>query len=160
MANTVKARSWERRFTPAFTLNGGPPAITYLVVAAGETILKGDPIVLSSGEAAEGAANSGALYGFAGHDAAATETLMVYVADTNTVFKGQADAKTEDIADGAECDIVGSGTNWLIDIGASVEDVIKVFGHVPDDDQTDNTTPGRLLFQVKRSSFNDLLAAI
>lgn len=159
MSNLIKAKSWKDRFQCRETVHGGPPHIEWLEVASGETILDGDPIVLSSGKAAEGAANSGALYGVAGADGDAGDMIPVYVADTENIFEGQADAATSTVTKGLTCDIVGSGTNWLVDIGASVEDVIQVLGCVPGDDTSDSTTPGRVKFIIIRSEYLSLLAA-
>lgn len=159
MSNSVKADSWKPRFSIAKTESGGPPVIEYLTVADGETILEGDPIVLSSGEAAEGAATSGQLYGIAASNGDAGDSIPVWVGNTDNIFIGQADAKTEDIAPGSTCDIVGSGTNWLLDIGASTEDVVIIVDHVPGDADDDSTDCGRLYFKIVRSQYLGYLAA-
>jgi hypothetical protein len=164
MSNTVKAKSWFTRFRPAYTLHGGPPHVEEEVMAASQAIKEGDPVTKASNVVSKGASSSGTIYGVAQETKTTTADdekykIRVAVADRQTVFCGQADAKTEDIDDLAECDIVASGTKWLIDIGSSVEDVVMVIKHVPDDDQTDDTDPGRLYFIWKRSSWDGLVAA-
>lgn len=164
MSNLVKSKSWFPRFFPEYTTHGGPPHIEEEVMAATQVLVVGDPVTKAAGVVSKAAANSGQVYGVcmeAKTTTAADEKykVRIAVADRATVFSGQADAKTEDIADQAECDIIASGAKWLVDIGASVEDVCKIIKHVPGDDPADNTNPGRLYFIWVRNSWDNLVAA-
>ncbi len=160
MANTVKAASWPVSFQVAFTLTGAPALIKWETIASGQTILKGDPVTKASDEISLGATGSGTLYGIAMANGVAAGVIPVAVADRNTVFIGQADAKTEDIYDGAVCDIVGGTGAWTVNIGTVTESVLLIVGHVVGDSKTDNTDPGRLHFVIARSSWDALVAAL
>ena len=164
MSNAVKATSWFQRFYPAYTLTGGPPVISMEVMAASQDLKVGDPVTKSAGVISKGEATSGAIYGVCLADMETTADdegyeVPVAVATRNTVFCGQCDAASNGIADLAECDIIASGNAWLIDIGASTEDVVHVIKHVPGDDITDATDYGRLYFVWKRSQYDGLVAA-
>lgn len=160
MSNAVRAKSWPSNFQFAYTVDGGEPTVEHRVIASGNTILKGDPLVLSSGEVAEAATTSGTLYGIAASDGAEGDEIMVYVGDRRNVFIGQADGDYSASNFPFECDIVGDGGDyWLIDIGASVEDVIQCIGKPDGDDDSDTTDPGRVYFKIKRSSYDELVAA-
>jgi len=163
--NLVKAKSWFQKFAVAFTLTGGPAVVIHKPTAASQTIKRGDPLTISAGEVSLGASDSGSIYGIAMADVTTTAAdekteVAIAVADRNTVFVGQADDQTDSIADGAECDIVDSGTKWLVDVGSSTEDVCLIVGHVPGDVVDDATTAGRLYFIWKRSSWDVLVAAL
>ena len=145
-------------------MHGGPPSIEEQPVAASQTITRGEPVTISSGELSTGAANSGAIYGVSADDVTTTaadeKTLCrVWVADRGTIFAGIANAKTENIADEAVCDIAVSSANWALNIGANVEDVVRVKQHVKGDSVTDNTYPGRLEFYWERSQYDNIVAA-
>lgn len=157
MSNAVRAQSWPANFQLAYTKSGGNPVTDWRVCDG--AVHSGAPVVLSTGKVAEAGATSGALYGVALAAGADGDSIPIAVGDRENIFVGQADAKTEDIAPPAECDIVKSGDDFLIDIGASVEDVIHVIGKPPEDDQTDTTDCGRVYFQIKRSEWDALVAA-
>ena len=161
--NLVKAKSWFQRFAVAFTLTGSPALVLHKPVAASQTIRVGDPVTISGGELSTGLATDNLMYGVAMGNVVTTAgneltDCPVAVADRNTVFVGQADAASNGINDGAECDIIASGTSWLVDIGASLKGVCLIVGHVPGDIVADATTAGRLHFIWKRSQW-DLLVA-
>lgn len=161
MGNSVKADAWYKHFRFAYTLNGAVPIVMHHVIADGETIEEGMALTISSNKVSEAASTSGALYGIAGADGDAGDSIPVYVGDRNNVFIGQCDAKTESLSFPMECDIVEDGTTdgHLVDVGASTEDVLHLLGKVPGDDDTDTTDPGRVFFQIKRSQFDALVAA-
>lgn len=159
MSNAVRAKSWAKNFQFAYTVDGGEPTIKWYDVATGETILKGDPLVLSSGDVAEGASDSGALFGIAGADGDAGDSIPVYVGDRRNVFLVQTDGDYSAKTYPFECDIVADGDYWVADIGASVEDVLHCIGKPDGDEDDDTTDPGRVYCMIKRSEFDALVAA-
>lgn len=160
MSNAVRAKSWPKNFQFAYTEDGGEPTVDHRTIATGETILKGDPVVLSSGEIAEAATDSGTLFGIAAAGGSAGDEIMVYVGDRRNVFLGQADGDYSAKTFPFECDIVDDGGDyWLVDIGASVEDVLQCIGKPEGDEADDTTDPGRVYFKIKRSSYDELVAA-
>lgn len=160
MANATKAESWLESFSVAKTTHGGPAQIAYYTIASGETIRRGDPLVLNAGEVEEAADDSGALLGIAAAAGDAGDEIPVYVATRETIFVVQADGDISSKTYPFECDIVSDGgTGWLADIGSSVEDVLHVIEPVPGDDADDTTDPPRVYCQIKRSQWDELVAA-
>ena len=164
MSNSVKAGSWFTRFEAVGTISGGPPIVQDQPVAASQTLLKGDPVTSSGGELTKGAANSGAIYGVTVEAVTTTvadekTVCKVAVASRHNIFRGQADAATNAIHEGEECDIIASGSKWLVDIGASTEDVVLIKKKTEGDDEADSTDPGRIDFVWKRSQYDALVAA-
>jgi len=164
MSNLVRKNTWFQRFSVAFTTTGDPPIVLMEVMAASQTLKVGDPVTKAAGVITKGTDTSGQIYGVclgAAVTTAANEgtQIPVAVADRNTVFVAQANGATNTIADGAECDIVSSGNTWKLEINASTEDVAKIVKHVPGDDITDATYPGRLYFIWVRSQWDNLVAA-
>jgi len=162
MSNANKADSWFPRFSVAFTLTGAPEMVQKYTIAAAQTIIVGDPVVFSAGASTieKGASTSGAILGFALEAGTAGDEILVAVADRNTVFMAQADAATSAVVLPLACDTIASGSKWMVDIGATVEQTIRVIGLVPGDDTSDSTDPGRVLFVVHRSEWDGLVAAL
>lgn len=163
MSNTTRNNTWIKKFFPVRTTHGGPPLIEEQPVAASQTITRGDPVTISSGELSLGAANSGSFYGVAAESVTTTaadeKTLcLVWAATRDTIFSGVSNAKTENIADEAVCDVAVSSGNWTLNIGANVEDIVRIKQHVKGDSVTDNTTPGRLEFYWERSQYDNIVA--
>ena len=159
MSNAVKAQSWAKHFSFAFTEHGGPPVIMHHEIASGQTIEKGMPLVLADDKVSEGATNSPLLYGMANAPGVAGDFIPVLVGDRGTIFVGQMDADPSALHYPMECDIVEQSTVWKVDVGGSVEDVLLLLMPVPGDDLTDTTDVARVYFKIKRSSYDQLVAA-
>jgi hypothetical protein len=162
MSNTVRAASWLKGFSLAFTKNGTSPIIEWETIASGETIVKGAPVTKASGVISLGATDSGALYGVADADGTAGDVIPVIVGDENNVFQAQADDDTGGISNfPLYCDIVQDADDyWVVNIGTTTEQVLRVIGKVPEDDEDDATVPGRVFFQIHRSQYNGFVAAL
>lgn len=158
MANTVAAKSWPKNFQLAYALTLAPEII-HMEVKNLTVMVNGAAVILDTGEVDLALSTSGTLFGIAlaGLTGDGTETVPVAVGSDKNMFIGQADAATSAVVEAAECDIIIS-TDYFLDIGSSVEDVIRIVTHVLGDDQSDATDPGRLYFQIKRSSFNEYIA--
>lgn len=151
MSNAQKAATWLPRFCFQRTITGGPPEMETRVVAASQTIKVGDPLVLNAGKIEKADAADTKIYGVSASNVTTTAAdegylCTAYVANDDSVFTAQCDAASSGIADGATCDIIASGTSWLLDIGASVTDVVLVKKHVDGDDTSDAVDFGRLEF--------------
>lgn len=151
MSNAQKAATWLPRFCFQRTITNGPPEMDTRVVNASQTIRVGDPLILSSNKISVGVAGSAKIYGVSASNVVTTAAdegylCSAYVANDDNVFTAQCDAASTGITDGATCDIIASGTSWLLDIGASATDVVLVKKHVDGDDITDATDTGRLEF--------------
>ena len=162
MSNTARAKTWFKSFRIAYTLTGAPPVMVWRVAA--EAIFEGDPLVISTNSVSEAAANSGLLYGIAAAAITAAQItagnlLPIWVGDQNNVFVGQADDDSGTLADLPEqIDIVESSGDWKLDVGASLEKVVRILDYVTGDDTTDTATPGRFYFQIHRSSWDEIVA--
>jgi len=93
MSNASKADTWFPRFLPAYTLSGASPVITKKVVAASQTIYRGEPVTMAytSGKLTLGTYQNTALYGVACEDVVTTAAdegtiISVWVANDDTVF--------------------------------------------------------------------------
>lgn len=160
MGNANKAKTWFPHFKLGYTLTGAPAPVEHWPIASGVTVVAGAPVLLDDGEIVLATATSGTLYGIANGNGEAGDTIPVLVGDRNTVFVGRSNAKTENItAFPAEADIVAVSDEWRVNIGASVEGVLQVVSLVQDDDDEDNTVPGRVYFKIKRSQWDQLVAA-
>ena len=159
MANLAKAKSWFKSFRIAYTKTGAPAMLAWR--EAGEAIYEGDPLTIALNKVSEGAANSGALYGIALADTDIGDDVPIAVADESTVYMGQADDDTGTLTDLPQLvDIVEGSDGWKIDVGGNTEKVIRVLDYVPGDDTSDTLTPGRFYFQIHRSQWNELVAAL
>lgn len=154
MANSEKAKSWPKHFAFAYSQGGSDAPIIEWITAA-STIEKGMPVALNSGQVEEATATSGQLYGIANNDAESGDDVMVYVGHPDNVFVGQTDGDHSSKNPPFVCDIVQSGTEWRIDFGNNDEDVVNVIKKVPGDDDSDTTDPGRVYFQIHRSSYDN-----
>lgn len=161
MSNAIKAKSWLKNIRPAYTLHGGPPMILHFVVKTSETILVGDPLVLDAGQVAEAAADSPLLFGVAAEPSVGVsgDIIAVWVGSRGTVFVAQSDGDMSSDTFPFECDIVADGSHWAVDVASSAEDVLHVIAPVLGDVLSDTTDPPRAYFQIKRSSFDALVAA-
>lgn len=159
MSNAKAAKSWPKHFALAFSRSKNP-TIVHMTISDDGDIEKGMALTLTSGEVMEAASNDGQLFGIAAADGESGDEIPVYAGDRNNVFIGQvddADISTQTYP--VECDIVEDSGEHRVDIGASVEDVLLVLGPCTEDDLDDTTDGARVYFQIKRSSFDDLVAA-
>jgi hypothetical protein len=158
MANAKAAKSWPKHFALARTVSKNPTIVWMTVVSA--AVEKGMALILSSGKVAEAASNSGQIFGIAAADGDVGDEIPVYAGDRNNVFVGQVD--NADISSQTypfECDLVEVSNEHRVDVSASVEDVFLVLGPETSDDLDDTTDGARVYFQIKRSSYDDLVAA-
>jgi len=159
MGNAQRAKTWFKSFRVAYSKTGSPPVIVWRTT--GEALYEGDPVVIASNSLTEAAATSGALYGICLADTDSGDEAPVAVADGNTVFVGQADDDTGTLTDLPQLvDIVEGTDGWKVDVGATTEKVIRVIDYVPGDDTSDTSEPGRLYFQIHRSQWDELVAAL
>ena len=93
-------------------------------IASATVIEAGDFVTLSSGLIIKAVAASTAI-AFAPSGSADGETTIQILDDKDTEFEGTADANFEVAMKGTEVDLVGT-TTLLIDVGASVTDVLKI----------------------------------
>jgi len=157
MANAKAAKSWPKHFALAKSRSKNPTIVHKEVVTA--AVEKGMALVLSSGKVEEAASNSAQLFGIALADGATEDVIPVAVGDRNNVFIGQVDdADISSTTFPFECDIVEVSDDHRVDVGASTEDVILVIEPVAEDDLDDTTDGARVYFQIKRSSYDDLVA--
>lgn len=158
MANATKAKSWPKGFQLAYSVGDHPTIVWKTAVTLG--FLKGDAVIQSGADVTLALANSGALYGVAGADAAIGDTVPIYVGDRNNVFIGQiTEADVSASAWPLECDIEGATGAMKINHDASTEDVVYIIEAVSEDDQTDTTDGCRVYFQILRSTYDLLIAA-
>lgn len=108
----------------------GPNSTTATLAKASATVIEaGDLVALDAGGLAikATAASTQVLYTETG--AANGDTEILVITDTDLILRGTADANFAASNRATEVDIVVTWNNQLIDLGASVTDVLKV---VPD----------------------------
>ncbi len=165
MSNSVKADSWFPRYLPAYTLSGGSPAVEHVVVAASQTIYRGEPVTraYTTGKLSLATSSSAAIYGVACQNVVTTSAdegtvIEVWVANDDTVFVGQCNAASSTGYPTLLCDIVSSGSGatkkWLINIGATSTTVVTIIEKVPGDDTSDATDYGRVYFKFGKTQYN------
>lgn len=166
MGNSARAKSWFPNVILAYTKTGSPAAIKYHTVKTGVQLETGVPVIKDDLDVDAATAESGTIYGFtiAPGDGDSSDpfekTIPIILADRNHVFMARADEETDTIsALPLLCDLVNSDGHWRADIGANEEDVLRVVNLVEGDDDEDDDEPGRVLFEVHRSSYDGLIAA-
>jgi len=130
-------------FEYAYDMSGNnqPPAIRKLPVAASQTLVKGDALIMSSGQLAKAGAASGEIVGVAAQDstlAAAGTLIEVYIAMPWQVWRATATADaTSVVRNGTEAydltsaqlvdvaDTTG-GSLQIVDIDADVNTSIYI----------------------------------
>ena len=164
MSNSVKAGSWFPRFLPAYTLSGGSPAVTHCVVAASQTLYRGEPVTraYTTGAITLASTSSTAIYGIVCENVITTAAdegtiVEVWVADNDTVFVGQCDAASTTGYPTLLCDMVSSGSGttkkWLVDIGTTTRSIFTIIAWVPGDLKSDATDCGRVYFIISKSQY-------
>jgi len=110
--------------------------IGYYKVAATQTIKIGDPLILSSGQAAIAvAASSTQLLGVAAQDStlATANTLIAVYDDPDTVFRGRISASAAAVDAGYLADLVGTTGAFNVNVEASTQDVFIFLGCLPEE---------------------------
>lgn len=142
-------------FNVVKTLSGGPPTIVEVPVATTQTLAKGDPVYLSSGQVTIAASSTGAIFGVMAQDAAsltANTLVKVYAACENNIFEGQCSGTFARSIIGTSVDIEGTTGIFEINENATTELVARIIGWNSNDEVGANT---RVQFIWARSSFND-----
>lgn len=159
MSNAVKAKSWHPRFQFAKTRSGGPPSMDNLPVAASQTIVDGDPLIMTNGELSLAAATDTSIAGVAAGNVTTTAAdektgINFYKAVEDNIFIGRSDARTDTIHEGEMPGIRYNAGYWYIDVGDdNATNVVKVEDKVTGDDETDASDWGRLYFIWNRSPY-------
>lgn len=105
--------------------------IEYYPVATTQTLAKGDPVILSSGQVAVAvAASSTELLGVMAEDAASLTAgvLVAVYDDPDTVFYGRASADASAVAIGYHADLSGTTGAFVINVAASSQDLFCILG--------------------------------
>lgn len=158
MSNVTKAKSFTKHFALARTVSKNPTIVWKEVVTA--AVEKGMALIITNGKVSEAISTSGQLFGIAGADGAVGDVIPVYAGDRNNVFVGQVDnADISAVTYPMECDLVEVSNDHRVDIGSSVEDVFLVLGPETSDTLDDTDAGARVYFQIKRSQYDDLVAA-
>jgi len=154
MANTDNPNG----FQLAYTKTGGPAVMIKRKVAASQTIVKGDPVVLGTagtitiddgaGVSLEGIAAEGCV------TTAADELteILLYAASNVNVFVGQCSGSSATALLGDHVDIEGSTGIFEINEDAGSTKVIKLIGLHKDDAEGAN---GRMFFTIAKSSYEN-----
>ncbi len=135
--------------------------ITYLKVAATQTLTKGDAVILSigSGLVSIGLAASAELCGVIAQDSVlqASGTLVAVYANPNEKFIGNADADSSASVAGAYVDLVGATGAMLLDVGLSVTDVFTLVAPY-DSSEALATANARWICQINKHAFAETSA--
>ena len=113
--------------------------VEYYKVAASQTIAKGDPVILSSGQVAIAVqASSTELLGIAAEASAgaAANTLIAIYDDPDTVFVGRASADASSTQIGSYLDLTGTTGAFEVNVSASSQDLFTYLGVKAGDDHT------------------------
>lgn len=161
MANTVRAKTWWRKAWSSYSEGGSVPTIKHPIVAAGQTIYKGDWVQLNAaGAAIYAAVGAPYVYGLAIEDGVVGSPLAVSVASSDTVFimqhKDGVASSTAIPGKAADLYISGAGVSRKpqVDSLAPIDNIFLIMGLVPDDDSADTTNPGRVFVKVLKSQYN------
>lgn len=131
--------------------------IRMIEVADSQTLAKGDPVILSSGQVAVAVENSSAeLAGIIAQDAASlTQGTEVAVwADPNQEFFGRTNADASSVDVGTLMDLDGSTGAFEIDENASSQDLFCHLGAKRGDDDTQ--AGAHLRVRIAKHAFADI----
>ena len=129
------------------------------LVATGQTITKGDAIIIASGLIQIALATSGLIYGVAAESvtsAAAGSNIKFIPSLPIYIFEGQCEDVYAATDRAIQCDIIGATGAMLLDEDASVEDVAVIIRETA---ETTIAADARVYFRWIRSSYLPLLAA-
>ena len=139
----------------------GPIKIEEGLVATGQTITKGDALIISSGLIQIAVAASGAIYGVAAESvtsAAAGSNIKFIPALPWYVFEGQCSGSFAATHRGGTADIEGTTGIMEVNEDASVEDVLVMVREHPD--ATVGSASAQIYFRWIRSAYLPVLAAL
>ena len=139
----------------------GPIKIEEGLVATGQTITKGDALIISSGLIQIAVATSGAIYGVAAESvtsAAAGSNIKFIPALPWYVFEGQCSGSFAATHRGGTADIEGTTGIMEVNEDASVEDVLVMVREHPD--ATVGSASAQIYFRWIRSAYLPVLAAL
>lgn len=130
--------------------------ITKLPVATAQTLAKGDPVILSTGQIAVAVSNSSAeIVGIMAQDAVllTAGTLVDVYADTQEIFVGRAAADHSSVAIGYQPDLTGTTGAFEVNMAASTQDVFVFLGTLPGD--TSSVAGARVMVKICKHAFAD-----
>jgi hypothetical protein len=132
--------------------------IEYYPVAASQTIAKGDPVIISSGQIAIATTTSAEICGVAAQASASADagTLIAIYDDPDTVFFVRADADASSLAIGTHCDLDGSTGAFQLDVAGSTYDILNYLGTKPNDDNSE--IGAHLKVRINKHTFADISA--
>ena len=139
----------------------GPIKIEEGLVATGQTITKGDALIISSGLIQIAVATSGAIYGVAAESvtsAAAGSNIKFIPALPWYIFEGQCSGSFAVTHRGGTADIEGTTGIMEVNEDASVEDVLVMVREHPD--ATVGSASAQIYFRWIRSAYLPVLAAL
>ena len=139
----------------------GPIKIEEGLVATGQTITKGDALIISSGLIQIAVATSGAIYGVAAESvtsAAAGSNIKFIPALPWYIFEGQCSGSFAADQRGGTADIEGTTGIMEVNEDASVEDVLVMVREHPD--ATVGSASAQIYFRWIRSAYLPVLAAL
>ena len=139
----------------------GPIKIEEGLVATGQTITKGDALIISSGLIQIAVATSGAIYGVAAESvtsAAAGSNIKFIPALPWYIFEGQCSGSFAADQRGGTADIEGTTGIMEVNEDASVEDVLVMVREHPD--ATVGSASAQIYFRLIRSAYLPLLASL
>ena len=139
----------------------GPIKIEEGLVATGQTITKGDALIISSGLIQIAVATSEAIYGVAAESvtsAAAGSNIKFIPALPWYVFEGQCSGSFAATHRGGTADIEGTTGIMEVNEDASVEDVLVMVREHPD--ATVGSASAQIYFRWIRSAYLPVLAAL
>lgn len=160
MSNAVKAQSWLFNVNLARSVSKNP-TIVWRQVEPGETVDKGQFVVLNGNNIQEAANADTELFGVAAADGDGDDPLSnmipVYAGDLNNIFEGKVNSDisatvfpfncghviNHGAADETRVNTTGAGTETLLCIGA-----------VPGDTLDDVVNHPRVYFYIHRSQYN------
>lgn len=124
-------------------LRGTKPVIGHFPIKTGQSLKKGDAVIIDTLQIAIGLAASARLLGFVARDCAsltAGTKVPVWLATPGSLWVGRANDDSSAVGLGSEVDLVGATGAMEIDEDASATDVFKLLYQL--NDEEDNTAAG------------------
>lgn len=131
--------------------------IEYYPVATTQTLAKGDPVILSSGQVAIAVeASSAELLGVMAEDAASlTAAVLVAVYDDpDTVFYARTNADASSVAIGTHADLAGTTGAFTLNVSTSNQDLFCILGTKVGD--TNSTVGAHLRVKIMKHALADI----
>lgn len=130
--------------------------IGYYPVATTQTLAKGDPVILSSGQIAVAVSNSSAEVVGVMAEASVSATAGTLVAvydDPSTEFFARASADASSVAIGSELDLTGTTGAFQVNVAASTQDIVVLLGTKTGDDNSE--AGAHLRVKLNKHAFSD-----